>query len=327
MAVLALVAVACGGAPRGATPPAAPVARKEAPAAAPRDLLDLLPSGAAIAVRFDVRRFVASSLWKQHRAAALAQPAVQRVQHLLQRGCGLDLERDLVEIGVAGPGHRGGRGTAVAVRGRFERAQIARCITVLYRELAQLEVTIDASASFMRVIEPGGSSLRLMWPGPDTVVFDSTALVTDAAELNALADARHRERGPGSIWSRLTSDQLLSGFVRLDGDLAGSFSALGEPPPEVIWWNFEQSEGMALEVGLRYPDAAAVRRSGDRLRAGFRAAAQEPALARFVEAVQVIERDPDLTVRATYGAPMVDELARRFAEPFWRGLARSFSRP
>lgn len=279
----------------------------------PAEALPLLP-GARFVMGLDVQRFAASGFHKRYAGDSSARP--QAFQEL-EAKTGLDPERDIDQVFLAGGSPGDGRGVALLI-GRFDRSRIARAI-----ETEKKDVTWKShDGATVYVFREGSKS-----PGAMAFLDDRTILLGAqpavesvisshsgaAAPANAaIAELLGRVK-PGSTFWMVGDQTLLAGLPRTMPGGGGSSASVTLPALKSVVVNGDLDPVLSLTVTGDTLDAAAAKNVADIVRGlvGLASlqASQKPELAELSSAISVSTEASRVLVNARLPYELLDALA------------------
>ena len=287
---------------------------REAVGPLPPEGTALLPE-ARFVMGLDVQRFAASPFYKRYGARGGRPDAFAE----LQAKTGLDPERDVEHVFVAG-GARVGQRAAALVMGRFDRSRIARAIEtekrgVTWKSLHGANVYLFGESSK----SPGA----LAFLDDSSIVLGAQASV-EAAVANHAAGPGPASNGPlvallrgvrpGSTFWMVGDRSLLANLpTTLPTGGSGGEAALSLPTLQTIVVTGDLDPQVSLSVIGDTVDAAAAKNVADVVR-GFVAlaslqASQRPELARLASAVSVTTEASRVHVDARFPYDLLDALS------------------
>jgi hypothetical protein len=286
----------------------------------PPEALPLLAE-ARFVMGLDVQRFAASEFHKRFRRDASARP---QAFGELEAKTGLDPERDLDQVFVAGGLPGDGRGVALVV-GRFDRARIARAIEtekkdVTWKNLEGITIYVFREGSK----SPGAMAFlddRSILLGAEGAVSGVISCHSGAPVPPnvALTDLLTRVK-PGSAFWMVGDQTLLQSLPKSMPGGGGGSSTITLPALKGLVVNGDLDPVLALTVTGDALDAAAAKNLADIVRGlvGLASlqASQKPELAQLSSAVVVSTEGNRVLVNAKLPYELLDALApTRRAEP------------
>jgi hypothetical protein len=285
----------------------------------PAQALPLL-TDARFVMGLDVQRFAASGFHKRYATDASARPDAFRE---LEAKTGLDPERDIDQIYVAGGAPGAARGVALVV-GRFDRDRIARAI-----ETEKKDVTWKSHEGTIVYVfgegsrSPGALAFlddQSILLGAEKAVVATISLRSGApAPANgAISELLGRVR-PGSTFWMVGDQALLESLPRTMPGGGASSPSIALPALKSLVVNGDLDPVVALTVTGDALDAAAARSLADIVR-GFVGlaslqASQKPELAQLRSAVTVSTEESRVLVNARLPYDLLDALAPRKSPP------------
>ncbi len=278
------------------------------------------PAGTRLLAGLDLQALVRSPLWERLQREGGATPSdLQR----LREDTGLDVERDVDEVVLAGAAAAGGLEHAlVHVSGRFDRYQLGRAIEQ------------GKKATWRSV---AGNTLYLFGEGrgrPGALAFlgDHALVLGSRADVESLLEGRSAPRSPlVDVAGGVTGSPAF--WVAIDGEMARGLGPAGPagakagegatpapggfvlPPLRSVLVSGELAPRLRLELQAEALDEAAARTLADAARgllalASFQAA-DKPELQKLVAGAQVASQGSRATLRLSVPWELLEQLDRK----------------
>lgn len=277
----------------------------------PAEALPLL-SDARFVMGLDVRRFAASGFHKHY---ATDGPIRPDAFHDLESKTGLNPERDLDQIFVAGGTPGDGRGVALVI-GRFDRARIAGALEAESKDVTWKSQTGTTVYVFREGSKsPGALAFlddRSILLGTEKAVSAALSRQSPAPANAAIADLLGRVK-PGSTFWMVGDQALLENLPKTMPGGGASSPSITLPTLKGVVVNGDLDPVVALTVTGDAMDATAAKNLADIVRGfvGLAAlqATQKPELAQLNSAVTVSTEASQVMVNARLPYDLLDALA------------------
>lgn len=285
----------------------------------PAEALPLL-SDARFVMGLDVQRFAVSGFHRHYATDVSARPEAFRE---LEAKTGLDPERDIDQIVVAGAAPGDGRGVALVV-GRFDRARIARAIETERKDVSWKNhdgTTVYVFREGSR--SPGALAFlddRSILLGAERAVVGTISRYSEArAPANAVIAELLGRVKPGSTFWMVGDQALLESLPKSMPGGGASSPSITLPALKSLVVNGDLDPVVALTVTGDALDATAAKNLADIVR-GFVGlaslqASQKPELAQLSSAVTVSTEASRVLVNARLPYDLLDALAPRKPAP------------
>jgi hypothetical protein len=287
----------------------------------------VLPADSSFVIGLDVKRFVASPFYR--RFAAKGDPARPQAFKDLEEKTGLDPERDLDGVIVAGRKGAGTHDGLAFVTGRFDRSRLAASIEA--RPGVTWKKDQGATTYLFRENEKGAGALAFL--DDKTLVLGSQPAVEAAVAAHAQGTRSLRQNAalmellsrvkPGSTFWMVGDQSLLAQLpktIPAPGASGGDGSSLTLPALTSLSVTGDLEPEVALHATGGAADAAAAGNLADVVRGLWALAAlqarQKPELASLSNAVNVTTEGNQVHVTARLPYALLDALQpKKAGEP------------
>lgn len=280
-----------------------------------------LPADTRFVVGMDVRRFVASPLYRRYSERFAVRP---QAFSDLEDKTGIDPERDLDQVLIAGRGTASREDGIVLVMGRFDRDKLIRAIEtqkkgVTWREFQGTTVYVFG--------EGGGKGSAAAFLDDRTAVLGAPRAVEGMIAARAQGEASLRSNSsliallegvaPGSTFWMVGDQTLMDKMPKTIPGPGGSGSSLQLPGLKSLVVTGDLDPVMAVEAKGEASDEAAARNLADVVRGLVALAAlqanQRPELKGLASAVSVTTEGAHVRVNARFPYELIDSLHPRKA--------------
>ena len=278
------------------------------------------PAGTRVLAGLDLQALVRSPLWERlQREGGGALKELQR----LREDTGLDVERDVDEVVLAGGAATGGVEHAlVHVNGRFDRYQLGRAI-----EKSRKATWRSVAGNTLYLFGEGHGS-----PGALAFLGDHALVLGSRADVEALLEGRAAPRSPlVDVAGGVTGSPAF--WMAIDGEMARGLGPAGPagakpgeggapapggfalPPLRSVLVSGDLAPQLRLELQAEALDEAAARNLADAARglltlASFQAA-EKPELQKLLTGVQVASQGSRATLKVTLPWELLEQLDRK----------------
>lgn len=278
------------------------------------------PEGTRVLAGLDLQALVRSPLWERlQREGGGPLKELQR----LREDTGLDVERDVDEIVLAGGSPSGGAEHAlVHVSGRFDRYQLGRAI-----ERGKKATWRSVAGNTLYLFGEGHGS-----PGALAFLGDHALVLGSRADVEALLEGRAAPRSPlVDVAGGVTGSPAF--WMAIDGEMARGLGPAGPagakpgegaapapggfalPPLRSVLVSGDLAPQLRLELQAEALDEAAARNLADAARglltlASFQAA-EKPELQKLLTGVQVASQGSRATLKVTLPWELLEQLDRK----------------
>jgi hypothetical protein len=296
----------------------------------------ILPADARFVAGFDVKRLVASPFYQRYGKEKGGMGRPQAFAELEEK-TGLDPERDVEQVVVAGGGGRGEKAGLVLVLGSFDRARLSRAIETEKKDKVTWKSVEGTTVYMFSEAEKGRGAGAAAFLDDRSLVLGSLDAVesavtnrsrgTPALRSNAALMGLLERVKPGSTFWMVGDQSLLADLPKtvpapgLPGADSGS-ATLNLPPLKSLVVTGDLDPLVALAITGEAADEAAARNLADVAR-GFIAlaslqAGQKPELKQLASAFSVATEAARVQVNARIPYEVIDAL-----QPPRAGVARA----
>lgn len=235
-------------------------AEKGKPAGAAASALDVMPATTAGLGGLNVKKLVASKLWKEYGTKLLNEGEVKSNLEKLKAGCGFDPAADIDSVVMGADGNMEESSLVVIIKGNFNADKMIKCATVA-AEGEGKKVTGKTEGKITTLTAEGeDKSLYIGWIADDTMLVVPEAIDKgDKALLEKILAGGTSAKSNAAL-SALMGNVNTGETVWAAADLSQApkageaFEQLGAKPAG-MWINLGYQTDLSMEVGLRFASA------------------------------------------------------------------------
>lgn len=290
----------------------------------------VLPADTRFIVGLDVRRFTASPFYKKYASAAAQAKARPEAFRELEEKTGLNPERDVDQILIAGREGSGKDSALILVRGRFDRAKLSRAIETEKKDKVTRKSLQGTTVYLFNEGSKGPGAVTFL--GDDTLLIGSQPAVESTIASHAkggqplrgnaaLLGLLERVRPGSTFW--MVGDQTLLKSLPAAIPGAGASPAAGPglalPALKSLTVTGDLDPAVAVEVTGEASDEAAAKNLADMVRGlvalGALQAGQKPELKELTSAISVTTDATRVRVNARFSYELLDSLQAKKPTP------------
>jgi hypothetical protein len=286
--------------------------------------LDVLPEGTSILAGVSWTKLHESPFY----AKALAHFATEEGEvhdwiDLVKQLCQIDLVTAADSAVVAMPETFEAKNLAVFLKGKWEEAQVDKCIVAIADKGAGVKLTASKDGKLTHYAATVGDkrvSIWIAWVAPDTILFTTGGLAGDRGQLDGIL----------ATTSHASGDKALKGILEHVDTTATAWAAIVKPPNaddaasffgltsggqiDGIYASAQLDAGLSGWVGFRFDSEKSASKAVKKAAQELKGLADDPRYAKVAAGAKVAAYGRDVVTKGEVPSSAIDEQADKLAK-------------